>query len=718
MIVAVPLLVLAFLGINRHYRRFARRLKAGVERRADCARRRRTRCCSGWSRSTSPPRGRSGTPATINHAAADPRAARARQAHGSRDPPALVGLRAGGAEARDPADRGRPHAGAPRGGLAAAARRVRLRDGRHPGAVQAPVASLGGRPHVVPRSSSGCSRSRGWSSPTSRSSPASRGPEGHTPKKLVVRVLLANVHAGAMRAISYAQALGADDVRAVSFAFDGEDGGRFRAEWQRAGLTLPLDLSDAPYRDIGTPLRAYIRELTADPGHGRQRRDARDGRPGLGAAAAQPARPLHQADPPLRAARDPFVGAVPALPLVDVGFAVVPRRRPSQGLERVLGAPALFATAYGNVGSSIYYALGLTAGIALGLTPIVFIISGIIFAATAATYAEGTVRYPEAGGSSSFARHAFNEFVSFGAAWAQMLNYVITVAISVIFVPHYLSIFWAPLRTNPWDIIVGIVAHVAARRDQHHRDQGGGEPQRLPRRHRLRDAAPAGGARLLPDLPSGRPPEQRPPRGGADVERVPARDPRGDDRLHRDRDRVEPRRGGARPGAHDPARDLVGRDRRVRHLLHPAVDRALRDAGHPRGTALRDSAGRAAAAWLQERPGAGARREPRPARRGAPDREGLRGHARGHDPLHRDERGRDRRLAHHVRDVEPPPAARDLPAPAPEAQDAVARPDRLRRDRADDLPARRGRSTSSAACTRSARCSRSRSRTRRSCGCA
>src|SRR6478672_3447880 len=132
-------------------------------------------------------------------------------------------------------------------------------------------------------------------------------------------------------------------------------------------------------------------------------------------------------------------------------------RRRQQTLERVLGTPALFATAYGNVGSSIYYALGLVAGIALGLTPLVFVISGLIFAATAATYAEGTVRYPEAGGSSSFARHAFNELVSFFAAWAQMLNYVITVAISVIFVPHYLSIFWEPLRTNPWDIVVGIV---------------------------------------------------------------------------------------------------------------------------------------------------------------------------------------------------------------------------------------------------------------------
>ena len=102
------------------------------------------------------------------------------------------------------------------------------------------------------------------------------------------------------------------------------------------------------------------------------------------------------------------------------------RRRRTHGLERVLGTPALFATAYGNVGSSIYYALGVTASYALGLTPLVFVLAGIIFAATSATYAEGTVRYPEAGGSSSFARHAFDELVSFGAAWAQMLVYVAT----------------------------------------------------------------------------------------------------------------------------------------------------------------------------------------------------------------------------------------------------------------------------------------------------
>jgi APA family basic amino acid/polyamine antiporter len=136
------------------------------------------------------------------------------------------------------------------------------------------------------------------------------------------------------------------------------------------------------------------------------------------------------------------------------------RRRRQQGLERVLGTPALFSTAYGNVGSSIYYALGVTAAFALGLTPLVFLVAGVIFVATSLTYAEGTVRYPEAGGSSSFARHAFDELVSFGAAWAQMLNYVITIAISAFFVPHYLSVFWEPLRENPWDIAGGAVVIV------------------------------------------------------------------------------------------------------------------------------------------------------------------------------------------------------------------------------------------------------------------
>ncbi len=140
-------------------------------------------------------------------------------------------------------------------------------------------------------------------------------------------------------------------------------------------------------------------------------------------------------------------------------------KRRLHGLQRVLGVNALAATAYGNVGSSIYYALGLVAGYALGLTPVVFVVSGFIFFLTAATYSEATSMYPEAGGSSSFARRAYNEFWSFFAAWGQMLNYTITIAISAFFVPHYLGgvLGIDALRGSPADIFfaIGVVAVLA-----------------------------------------------------------------------------------------------------------------------------------------------------------------------------------------------------------------------------------------------------------------
>src|SRR5262245_45696041 len=128
-----------------------------------------------------------------------------------------------------------------------------------------------------------------------------------------------------------------------------------------------------------------------------------------------------------------------------------------RGLRRTVGVPGLFATAYGNVGSSIYYALGLVAAHALGLTPLVFIFAGGLFALTAKTYAEGASMFPEAGGSSSFARHAFNDVVSFFAGWALTLDYIITIAISAFFVPHYLGAFFPALTHNPGDVIGGVV---------------------------------------------------------------------------------------------------------------------------------------------------------------------------------------------------------------------------------------------------------------------
>ncbi|MDQ2759053.1 MAG: amino acid permease [Actinomycetota bacterium] len=136
----------------------------------------------------------------------------------------------------------------------------------------------------------------------------------------------------------------------------------------------------------------------------------------------------------------------------------------THGLRRSVGVGALFAAAYGNVGSSIYYALGLVAVHALGLTPVVFMVAGALFAVTAKSYAEGATMFPEAGGASSFARHSFNEIVSFTAGWALTLDYILTVALSAFSVPHYLGVFFPPLHHNPWDVIAGaiVIALLAA----------------------------------------------------------------------------------------------------------------------------------------------------------------------------------------------------------------------------------------------------------------
>src|SRR4051794_26497585 len=102
-------------------------------------------------------------------------------------------------------------------------------------------------------------------------------------------------------------------------------------------------------------------------------------------------------------------------------------QRRLHGLERVLGVNALFSTAYGNVGSSIYYALGLVASFALGLTPIVFIVTGFIFYLTAATYAEATSMYPEAGGSGSFAPRAVQEVLAFFPPLGPIVHQLLTI---------------------------------------------------------------------------------------------------------------------------------------------------------------------------------------------------------------------------------------------------------------------------------------------------
>lgn len=125
-----------------------------------------------------------------------------------------------------------------------------------------------------------------------------------------------------------------------------------------------------------------------------------------------------------------------------------PRRIKRHRLRRILGVPALFSAGYGNVGSSIYYALGIVAVAAVGATPVALGIAGILFIFTALSYAEGTAMLPEAGGSASFARHGFNDAAGFAAGWALMLSYIVTIAISAYTIPPYLGFFWEPFKDS------------------------------------------------------------------------------------------------------------------------------------------------------------------------------------------------------------------------------------------------------------------------------
>ncbi len=148
------------------------------------------------------------------------------------------------------------------------------------------------------------------------------------------------------------------------------------------------------------------------------------------------------------------------------------------GFERVLGSRELFAVAYGEIGSSIYFALGIVISAALGLTPLVLLGTGALFLLVALSYAEGATALPETGGAETFTRRAFNDLVGFVTGWVLFLDYLIVIALSALFVPHYVGVaLGVPhLRESPWDIVVAafVIAAIAiARLLRHSRIHGG-----------------------------------------------------------------------------------------------------------------------------------------------------------------------------------------------------------------------------------------------------
>src|SRR5262245_33991515 len=134
--------------------------------------------------------------------------------------------------------------------------------------------------------------------------------------------------------------------------------------------------------------------------------------------------------------------------------------RKIRGFERALDAPALFAIAYGEIGASIYVALGIVASAALGLTPVVLGVTGLIFLLVSLSYAEGTASMPETGGAETFTRRAFNDLTGFVTGWALFLDYLIVIALSALFLPHYVgaALEVDTLRDSPWDVVVSVSA--------------------------------------------------------------------------------------------------------------------------------------------------------------------------------------------------------------------------------------------------------------------
>ncbi len=143
-------------------------------------------------------------------------------------------------------------------------------------------------------------------------------------------------------------------------------------------------------------------------------------------------------------------------------------RRPDELVRRTLGSPALFSAIYIALAAGVYFSLGVVADHALGLTPLIFLIAALLVALAAMTYVEGGSMYSDRGGSTVFARHAFNELWSFVAGWAILLDYVILIAVCAFSATNYAAAFYAPLGRGSTELllsvaIIGGVAYGAIR---------------------------------------------------------------------------------------------------------------------------------------------------------------------------------------------------------------------------------------------------------------
>ena len=130
-------------------------------------------------------------------------------------------------------------------------------------------------------------------------------------------------------------------------------------------------------------------------------------------------------------------------------------------LKRGLGSPALFGIVQGFVGASIYFAVGVVAARALGLTWLVFLAGALFFALLVPCYVEGTSLHQERGGATVIARYAFNELWSFIAGWAICLDYLILIALTAYATTDYVAVFWEPVDSGAPEFLVAAAVVIA-----------------------------------------------------------------------------------------------------------------------------------------------------------------------------------------------------------------------------------------------------------------
>jgi len=85
------------------------------------------------------------------------------------------------------------------------------------------------------------------------------------PTRTVALVFVAGVHDGTIRALNYAASLEASETRAVYFDLDPEASQRMQEEWGERGCQIPLDIVEAPFRDLTGPILEEVRRFTARP---------------------------------------------------------------------------------------------------------------------------------------------------------------------------------------------------------------------------------------------------------------------------------------------------------------------------------------------------------------------------------------------------------------------------------------------------------------------